>query len=199
MARRKAGAEPVEKTDAIQKEKKPKRKYTRSEKTLAQRNKNIPPAICKSPEEIEYNARLIEYSLKIQQIAGQTDRKDPVSVRSAIAAYFELSSAYGFKISNLSACAAIGIDRKTLYDWRNGARQEFREIANMVLSVCCLSREQLIADGKLNPVIGIFWQRNFDGLRNDTEQQQNIETDSDSETLTASEYKAKYAGMLSEL
>ena len=30
-------------------------------------------------------------------------------------------------------------------------------------------REQLMSDGKINPVTGIFWQKNWDGLKDQQE------------------------------
>ena len=55
----------------------------------------------------------------------------------------------------------------------------------------------MVSDSKINPVIGIFWQRNFDGLRNDTEQvQANQEQDDD--FATAKSYKEKYKNLIGE-
>lgn len=177
---------------------KQKRSYTMTEAALAQRTKNIPTTQAKTPEEIDYNARLIDHVLKVQAIAAQTDIKDPVSVRAAFLSFLQLCQEDGFKVSNLAACAAIGISRQTLINWSRSDREEFRQIAELIQSTCALSREQLIADNKLNPVIGIFWQRNFDGLRNDTEQTQSIEQDQTDDIRTASEYREKYGHLLPE-
>lgn len=173
--------------------------YTRSEKTIAQREKTLPPAICKTPEDIAYNARLIEYSLKVQQLGKTSNVKDLATVKNAFMEYLKLSAEYGFKISNLSACAAMGITTQALINWTHGSREEYREFAETVKMICSLSREQLIMDGKLNPVIGIFWQRNFDGLRNDTEQQQAIQEEENAGDIkSAAEYAKKYGKLIEE-
>ena len=171
--------------------------YTMSEKTLAQRRAAttlVPAGV--PPEEMDYNSRLIEYSLKVQQLGASVDIADPVCVRSAFLTYLELSQKYGFKVSNLSASAAIGVSQTTLDNWINGQREEYREIARMIKTTCALSREQLISDNKINPVIGIFWQRNFDGLRNDTEQRMDAEETNDVDA--AKEYKKKYEHLLTD-
>lgn len=172
--------------------------YTRSEKTIAQREKQMPSPMCKTPEEIAYNAKLIEFTIKIQQLGAGTDLKDIISLKSAFSAYLRICQEYGFKVSNLSACAAMGINKTTLENWYHGNREEYRQLASTVYMVCSLSREQLIADNKLNPVIGIFWQRNFDGLRNDTEQQQATQEDNVQEIMSASEYAKKYGKLIED-
>ena len=172
--------------------------YTMTEKAIAQREKNLPSPLAKTPEEIQYNARLIDFVLKVQAIASQTDITDPVSIKAAFFNYLTLCQEYGFKVSNLSACAAIGINKVTLWNWSKSNKPEYREIANFINATCALSREQMISDNKLNPVIGIFWQRNYDGLRNDTEQQQSIDDSSNDDIKTASEYAKKYGHLLEE-
>ena len=177
---------------------KQKRFYTMTESALAQRNKTMTATQAKTPDEIDYNARLIDHVLKVQAIAAQTDIKDPVSVRLSFLSFLQLCQEDGFRVSNMAACAAIGISRQTLLNWSRSDREEYRQIAALIQSTCALSREQLIADNKLNPVIGIFWQRNYDGLRNDTEQTQSIEQDQSEDFHTVSEYRKKYGHLLPE-
>ena len=149
-------------------------------------------------EEYEYNARYIEHILMIHEIASHADRKDPVSLRSCFINYLKLCEQNGFKVGNLAAYTAMGIDHYTIQRWRKSDKPEYKELANFVTSTCALFREGTIADGKINPLIGIFWQRNYDGLRNDTEQIQAAqETDSDSDHMTAADYRKKY-GKLTE-
>ena len=60
-------------------------------------------------------------------------------------------------------------------------------------------RDAMISSNKLNPVIGIFWQRNFDGLRNDTEQVQAIREAEDNDEYGSSKaYKEKYKNLIGE-
>lgn len=48
----------------------------------------------------------------------------------------------------------------------NPARTDF---IKKVQKVCALYREGLMQDGKVNPVTGIFWQKNYDGMKDQTE------------------------------
>lgn len=67
--------------------------------------------------------------------------------------------------------AAIGIDKGIAWEWvnrctTNPARTDF---IKKVQKVCALYREGLMQDGKVNPVTGIFWQKNYDGMKDQTE------------------------------
>lgn len=66
---------------------------------------------------------------------------------------------------------AIGIDKGIAWEWvnrctTNPARTDF---IKKVQKVCALYREGLMQDGKVNPVTGIFWQKNYDGMKDQTE------------------------------
>ena len=102
----------------------------------------------------------------------------------------------------MGACSTLGISNFTLNSWMHGEYHvkdpRYKKLAEFIHNVCAMSREQLISAGKINPVIGIFWQRNFDGLRNDTEQMQNIHDDSDTDDMTSGEYMKKYGSLLDE-
>ena len=148
-------------------------------------------------EGIDYNARQIEHTLRIHEIASHANRKDIASLRSCFIAYMQLCQSDGFKISNLGAYASMGM---TYVDFCLFAKKDdpaIKEFASFVKTTCALNREALIADNKINPVIGIFWQRNYDGLRNDTEQQQSIaETDENYNNSAA--YREKYKNLIGE-
>lgn len=150
----------------------------------------------KTPEEMAYNAKLIQHIIQVQEIASHADRKDPASLRACFINYLRLCSEEGFKVSNMAAAACMGINIRTLDRWTQSEKPEYRELAEFVKTACSLSREQLISDGKINPVIGIFWQRNYDGLRNDTEQQQNLVDMGEDDQTSPDEYRKKYGHLM---
>lgn len=180
--------------------------YTRSEKTIAQRKANMRKrneaafAYGMPPEEMEYNQRHIQHVLRIHEIAMQADRKDPASLRACFLNYVALCAEDGFKVGNMAAAAAMGVDCPTVERWNRSKDPEYKELAQFVKSTCSLFREGMVADGKVNPVIGIFWQRNYDGLRNDTEQVQAVQTTQDDgeEGMTADDYRKKYGDLIGE-
>lgn len=94
------------------------------------------------------------------------DTNDPDQLKERFIEYVEMCIERGMRPGNMGLYSAWGIDRKTLY----------RQVANdpgsprsLIIKKCTdiLSniREQLMATGKINPVTGIFWQKNFDGLK----------------------------------
>lgn len=174
----------------------PKSKYNMSPAALAIRRANSAPA--RTDEEREYNAKMISHVMKIHEISLHADRNDINSLRSCFAAYIQLCQEDGFKIGNIAASTALGITHNLLYSWSKGeAGQEKKELALFIRSMCSTARELQITEGKINPVVGIFHQRNFDGLRNDTEQQQNNQV-TDPEEETSNKYLEKYSHLIEE-
>ena len=184
----------------------PKKNYNlteagRTERSLRMKKENgTLPAV--TEEEFDYNKRLIEYSLAVQENAKTADINNPETLRDCFLNYLQLCIASGFRVGNLGACTAMRIDNHTLLDWRDRRRRandpRYKELADLVSSTCSLSREQLISESKINPVIGIFWQRNYDGLRNDTEQQQTIADNDQTDYQTAQDYRKKYGRLIGE-
>ena len=177
--------------------------YTVSKTALAQRQKNaeVINTASNGPfdgEAYSYNARNIDHVIKIHEISLQADRKDPVSLRSCFLAYLRLCQQDGFKPGNLAAYTAMGINKNILEQWIAGKDPEYKQLALFVKQTCSMIRETMVTDGKINPVIGIFWQRNYDGLRNDTEQLQSMAalTATDNETEKTSDDYIKQYGKL---
>lgn len=187
---------------------KQKRKYTNSIKNHVQKSlisaKETGTAPALTEEEKTYNDKLITHSLKVFEISQSANTSDPETLKNCFFQYMQLCQMDGFRIGNIGAASALGISYKTLLAWANGYRKQnderYQKLATLIMSICSTSREQLINEQKINPVIGIFWQRNFDGLRNDTEQQQDAigaALDNDN-NQTANDYMKKYGKLLDE-
>jgi hypothetical protein len=74
---------------------------------------------------------------------------------------------YSQPIMNQGAYFAIGITKAQADRWAAGQggnplRTQFIQKVN---SYCGAVREQNMASGALNPIAGIFWQKNYDGLK----------------------------------
>ena len=179
---------------------KKKRGYTVSEKAIAQRKdvgiKKRMPA--ETPEEFDYNARLITHVMRINEIATHANRSDLNTLKECFIAYLQLCQEDGFPTGNLAAYSAMGFYARNSFDhFINRDDPDIRAFGTFVKATCAMMREGIIADGKINPVIGIFWQMNFDGLRNDTEQVQAIR-DMEEESTGSSAYKDKYKNLIGE-
>lgn len=175
--------------------------YTVSEKALAQRQtnalNNIATKVAVTDEGREYNARLIEHIMRINEIATHANRSDLNTLKSCFIAYLQLCQEDGFSVSNISAYASMGFSQANLFDrYSQKDDPEIRQFCGFVRQTCAMFRESMVSANKLNPVIGIFWQRNFDRLRNDTEQVQSAQDMDDFET--AKSYKDKYKNMIGE-
>ena len=173
--------------------------YTVSEKALAQRKavgiQKVKPA--ETPEEMAYNTRLIQHIMQVNEIASHADKNDILSLRSCFIAYLQLCQQDGFPVQNLTAYASMGFPSNAHFE--NYAKKDNPEIRIFCASVkqtCAMYRESLISSSKINPVIGIFWQRNYDGLRNDTEQVQAVQEQNDDEYSGSKSYKDKYRDMI---
>lgn len=171
--------------------------YTVSEKALAQRRNNGALPIARTEEEFEYNSRLIAHVMKVQEIAAQADRHDIISLKSCFIAYLKLCQEDGFSVGNLGAYMAMGMSAPDFGMLMKRQDPETREFCKWVKQTCALFREARVAEGKLNPVIGIFWQRNYDGLRNDTEQVQAMQEQEENDMqFGSSSYKDRYRNLI---
>ena len=178
--------------------------YTASNKTLAQRRKaGMSPVLELNDENKEYNTRVIAHALEISSFAPSRGKwyqeSDLPLLQEAFVKYLEACERNCIRAGTMGACAAMGIAQRTFADWANNKRgKAFYDFASTVQQILGVIREEMISSGKLNPVIGIFWQRNFDGLRNDTEtyQQQHVETDDD--YASAAAIRKKYGELLKE-
>ena len=172
--------------------------YTVTEKALAQRRKNGAMPLPITDEQRDYNSRLIAHIMQINEIALNADKHDLLSLRSCFIAYLQLCQQNGFNVTNLSAYASMGFDYDGFKYFSKKDDPEIRAFCRFVRETCAMFRENLVANNKLNPVIGIFWQRNYDGLRNDTEQiQAAIEQEEDYQNGSKA-YKEKYRNLIGE-
>jgi hypothetical protein len=99
------------------------------------------------------------------------DYNDVAEMERRFNRYLQLCAEWDMKIGNQAAYTAIGIDKGTAWDWENRsqgnpARSDF---IKKVRQICAVYREGLMEDGKVNPVTGIFWQKNYDGMKDQQE------------------------------
>lgn len=117
-----------------------------------------------------YNSRRIAFMMEILP-TEPLDCNDVDEMERRFDRYLELCHEHDMKVGNQAAYAAIGIDKDDVYDWttRRTTNPRRTEFVKKVQKICALYREGLMEDGKINPVTGIFWQKNYDGLRDQQE------------------------------
>lgn len=99
------------------------------------------------------------------------NRDDVEEMERRFARYLEMCAEWDMKVGNQAAYAAIGIDKGDAYEWtnRNLGNPARTAFIKKVQKICAMYREGLMEDGKVNPVTGIFWQKNYDGLKDQQE------------------------------
>lgn len=124
----------------------------------------------------EFNSTLASFQVEVIQLRSQSKHHvtDPDYLLGSFQEYLGLCSKYGMRITNAGAYSAMGIDRKQASEWRTGKRRQsdprFKELIDLVDSLCSMNREQLMIENKIMPGVGIFWQKNYDGMKDEPEE-----------------------------
>lgn len=113
-------------------------------------------------------AKLTAFSMAVQNIALGADIKNTQDLRNRFYCYCRLAEECDVRIGNMQAYAAMGITWQTASNWRKGgpgSTPERRQLIQEVENVCSGMREILASSAKINPVLAIFWAKNYDGMR----------------------------------
>ena len=100
------------------------------------------------------------------------DTNDLTQVEDRICWYFSHCAELELKPSVAGLAVALGIDRKTLYAWKDGAyrkNQPHQDIIKRAVEMILYNTEIYAQDGKMNPAIAIFLLKNHGGYT-DTQQ-----------------------------
>lgn len=117
-----------------------------------------------------YNAKVTAFMMEIMP-KEPLDLQDVPEMERRFLNYVQKCSEWDMKVGNQAAYMAIGITKEQAWEWENvtkgnPARADF---IKKVRQFCGVFREGLMQDGKVNPVTGIFWQKNYDGMKDQTE------------------------------
>ena len=117
-----------------------------------------------------YNSRMVAFTMDIMP-TEPLDHHDVPEMERRFRRYVEKCNEYDMKVGNMAAYMAIGITKDMATDWENHPhRNPNRAIfIKNVRQFCAVCRENLMADGKVNVVTGLFWQKNYDGLKDQQE------------------------------
>lgn len=116
------------------------------------------------------NTRRITFVTELAMLP-RIDTKDVSALETRLAEYLAICERHGMKVGNQAMCMALGVDVEELKRWSNGIAPtpSIMAFAKKARSICSAFRESYMQDGKVNPVTGIFWQKNYDGLRDQQE------------------------------
>ena len=110
------------------------------------------------------NARYLRHSLTMLDLPA-IDISDPVQVELRIRQYFEQCVSSDMKPTVSGMALALGVDRKTMYDWSRGNYRDVTHspIVKKAMNVLDALWEDYMMNGKINPVSGIFLGKNHFG------------------------------------
>ncbi len=116
------------------------------------------------------NSKYASILLEINQW-GKVDVSDVDALEDRFNQFIKFCSDNDIRITNQLAYLALGIDKDDVYDWVNRRSRTPRhsDFIKKVKNFCASYREMLGADGKLNPVTLVWWQKNYDGLKDQQE------------------------------
>lgn len=117
-----------------------------------------------------YNTRRIAFMQEILP-TEPLDNDDVDEMERRFQRYLQKCAEWDMKIGNQAAYAAIGLNKDLVYEWthRQLGNPRRTEFVKKVQQFCAMYREGLMEDGKVNPVTGIFWQKNYDGMKDQQE------------------------------
>ena len=115
------------------------------------------------------NTEQIQFTIQIMNISRNADKDNIETLYQCLQDYITLCATTDHKIGNQAAAAACGLNNRTLWAWLSAKDPQKKKFAETVYNICSMYREQLMQDGQINPVTGIFWQKNYDGLRDQQE------------------------------
>lgn len=94
------------------------------------------------------------------------DKGDIKALQDRFDQYVKFCIDNDMKVTNINAYFALGISKSTAMSWARGGRSpQHLEFITEVNMFCAAFREQLGSEGKINPVTLVWWQKNFDDMR----------------------------------
>lgn len=120
----------------------------------------------KDPE----NSLRIKFFMELADLPV-VDTSDIPALENRFIEYLAICEKHGRKPGNQACYFALGLDKDTMEGWANGSRgtSQHQVFGKKIKQFLGMTREELMASNKINPVTGIFWQKNYDGLRDQQE------------------------------
>ncbi len=147
------------------------------------------------------NSAISAILLMTRKLARQVDVNKPETMFEALDRYLEFCIAANIKVTNKSLYTACGVTDDMVTDWITGrsrtADPRYREFGLTARAVCAQAREQSAAEGSLSPVLAIWWQKNYDNMRDDPVPLKVTNSELD-RTVDPDEIAAKYKHLLTD-
>lgn len=139
----------------------------------------------------------VQFTNAVNVLSTTADRKDPQNLWSHFCDYIKLCGQFSVKPGNQGAYTSMGLDASTVSSIMTGRlyanKPEYKKILRQVKNILATYREIAMSENNLNPVVGIWWQKNYDGLMDDPKEGKAIE--SNEPELDAQTIREKYADL----
>lgn len=108
----------------------------------------------------------ILFLMKVLALSQGCNQNSIEDMKARFHTYLQMCADENVKVGNLAAYMSFGVmNKQTADSWARGKKsKEHKEFMLYVRGVCGAMREGMVQDGKLNPVVGIFWEKNHDGF-----------------------------------
>ena len=113
------------------------------------------------------NARFINNSLRLAALP-QININDPDELQKRVLEYFQICAEDNIKPSVVGLAVSMGVDRRKIWDYVNEVRPinpQSRGVLKKAYELLDLNMNNLMLNGKINPVSGIFLMKNHYGYR----------------------------------
>lgn len=105
------------------------------------------------------NTRYLQHSLTIANLPS-IDIKDAAQIETRVFEYFQLCAADDMKPSVAGLALAVGVDRKTIWQWATAEKSDRSNAVKKAYRMLDLQMTDYMQNGKINPVSGIFLMKN---------------------------------------
>ena len=122
-----------------------------------------------APMTLQENSAMVHMALKVFSYTD-IDLRDQKQVENRIMDYFGQCDSLGLRPGNMGLYSALGLSRQEVHNIitgrdKNKVSRDSCDTIKRAIRALSTYREMLGSSGKINPVTLIFWQKNFDSLR----------------------------------
>lgn len=160
-----------------------------------------PPIVSVREDDTAFTENAMSVLMMNTQISMEADRSDPETLYNCLHKYFKMCAERGLHITQQGAFHSVGMSKRIVDAMLNGVSYNkdprYKAFAEYLYQCCSEYREMQMANGKIHPVTGIFWQKIYD---NYVEPKNNVNEAHDAlgEVKSSSEILEKYKDIIDD-
>ena len=109
---------------------------------------------------------MADFLLEVVKIGMSVKSRNAEDMKVGLMKYLYLCQKQHRRITNMACYTAMGINKQIAYNIDHGKHgtPEQKQLIQFVKGLCATYREGMMVSNDINPIVGIFWQKSFDGL-----------------------------------